>query len=232
MKLSLSFDCFDVREFRLLAQQPTDQDLTTPNRGLHLSSSNSEATHDQHHSMIAPFLHQSQQITHSNNAGPISTGTSTSSNSQSQATAPSAMHMPKAMAGIGSTVDRTAFRQQPPPMKVDVTSRTKNVIILCVFRRVNHVSNRFIVMHRYVRFVKLKVGHVIRRNPNVVTQMSILEKQHLSLVLNVFFVVVYSSVTQSFESQLYAIFISFSSCFESFVHCRLFDRKRETRKDY
>ena len=127
-----SFDCSYGLEFRLLTQQPTDQDLTGPNRMAHLSSTTLETTHDQHHPSITPFLQQSQQMTHSNNAGPISTGTSTSSNSQSQATAPSAMHMPKALAGMGSTVDRTAFRQQPPPMKVSVSSKTAHFFTLCI----------------------------------------------------------------------------------------------------
>ncbi len=49
------------------------------------------------------------------NTGPISTGTAASNNNQSQA---SGSNVSKVLGGIGPTVDRSAFRQQPPPMKV------------------------------------------------------------------------------------------------------------------
>jgi len=49
------------------------------------------------------------------NTGSISTGTSASSNTQSQA---SGINVPKVLGAMGSTIDRSAFRQQPPPMKV------------------------------------------------------------------------------------------------------------------
>jgi len=92
---------------QLLAQQSSDHD-----RNLHLSSTTSENTSDQHHPLVSPFLHQSQSI---NNPGPISTGTATSNNPQSQSLG---LNVPKIPPGMGSTLaDRSAFRQQPPPMK-------------------------------------------------------------------------------------------------------------------
>lgn len=45
-----------------------------------------------------------------------SMSTATTTNNQSQATG---LTMPKVFSGMASTMDRSAFRQQPPPMKVE-----------------------------------------------------------------------------------------------------------------
>jgi hypothetical protein len=77
-----------------------------------------------------------------------------------------------------SALDRSNLRQQAPPMKVhkqicDIVQtrlHSECFFFLACFssRHVNRVNNRYIVMHRYVRFVKLKVVQEIRRNQNVV----------------------------------------------------------------
>ncbi|UJR32072.1 hypothetical protein I4U23_019540 [Adineta vaga] len=101
---------------QLISQQSNDHETTTTaaNRTSHLSSTASDNIHEQHHSLVAPFLHQSQQMTGSINTGPVSTGTSASSTNQSQATG---INVSKVLGTMTSTVDRSAFRQQPPPMK-------------------------------------------------------------------------------------------------------------------
>ncbi|CAF1015918.1 unnamed protein product [Adineta steineri] len=98
---------------QLISQQSNDHDITTSNRSSHLSSTASDSIHEQqqqHHPLVIPFIHQSQQM----NTGPISTGTSSSSNNQSQS---SGINVSKVLGAMVSTVDRSAFRQQPPPMK-------------------------------------------------------------------------------------------------------------------
>ncbi|CAF2698752.1 unnamed protein product [Rotaria sp. Silwood2] len=98
---------------QFIAQQPSDHDLIASNRNSNLSTTTtSDNTHEQHHSLIAPFLHSSQQTNNSISTGPISTGTS--NNNQSQA---SGINVSKVLGGMGSNIDRSAFRQQPPPMK-------------------------------------------------------------------------------------------------------------------
>ncbi|CAF1171023.1 unnamed protein product [Rotaria sordida] len=99
---------------QFIAQQPIDHDPITSNRNSHSSTttSTSDNTHEQHHSLITPYIHSSQQTNNSINTGPISTGTS--NNNQSQA---SGINVSKVLAGMGSNIDRSAFRQQPPPMK-------------------------------------------------------------------------------------------------------------------
>lgn len=82
-------------------------------RSSHLSSTNtSDATHD--HPLVTPFIHPSQPMNNPTPAHSVSTATAT--NNQSQATA---LAMPKVFTGMPSTIDRSAFRQQPPPMKVE-----------------------------------------------------------------------------------------------------------------
>jgi hypothetical protein len=104
----------------LIAQQATDQDLTGSNRGSHLSSDNN---HEQSHPLVGLFPHQSQQMSNSISTGPVSTGTSVSNNNNNQSQA-TGLNGSKGIGGMGSTLDRTAFRQQPPPMKVKF--RTKD----------------------------------------------------------------------------------------------------------
>jgi len=93
---------------QLIAQQPIDHD-----RNSHLSSTTSDNTHEQqqqHHSLVTSFIHSSQQVNNPTSASSISTA----NNNQSQA---SGINISKVFGGIGSTIDRSAFRQQPPPMK-------------------------------------------------------------------------------------------------------------------
>lgn len=103
------------RPCRLISQQTNEHETSTATRSAHLSSTASDNLHDQHHSLVAPFLHQAQQMTTSGSTGPISTSTSVSSNTQSQA---AGVNVAKVLGAMASTVDRSAFRQQPPPMKV------------------------------------------------------------------------------------------------------------------
>ncbi len=50
-------------------------------------------------------------------ANTTSTNIPTTPNNSQQQT--SSLNVPKVIGSIGSNVDRTTFRQQPPPMKVD-----------------------------------------------------------------------------------------------------------------
>ncbi|CAF3813054.1 unnamed protein product [Rotaria sordida] len=95
---------------QLISQQSGDHDLSS-NRSSHLSSTGLDNTHEQiplgityHHQH-----HQSQQM-----ANTTSTNISISNNNQQQT---STLNIPKVIGSIGSNVDRTTFRQQPPPMK-------------------------------------------------------------------------------------------------------------------
>jgi hypothetical protein len=91
--------------------------LIDHDRTSHISSTTSDNLHEQqqqHHALITPFIHPSQQI-NTNPTNTNSTGTLTTNNNQSQA---SGINVSKVFATMGSTVDRSAFRQQPPPMKV------------------------------------------------------------------------------------------------------------------
>ncbi|CAF1560958.1 unnamed protein product [Rotaria magnacalcarata] len=97
---------------QLIAQQSTEHDPMSSNRNLHSSTTTSDNNNEQHHLLISPFIHPSQQMNNSMNAGPISTGSS--NNNQSQA---SGINASKVLSGMGSNIDRSAFRQQPPPMK-------------------------------------------------------------------------------------------------------------------
>jgi hypothetical protein len=95
---------------QLIAQQPIDHD-----RNSHSSSTISDNTHEQsHHSLVTSFIHPSQQMNNPTSTNSISTGTLTANNNQSQA---SGINISKVFGGMGSTIDRSAFRQQPPPMK-------------------------------------------------------------------------------------------------------------------
>jgi hypothetical protein len=77
-----------------------------------LDNPHEQQQQQQQHPLITPFIHPTQQI----NNNPTNTNLiSTTNNNQSQA---SGINVPKVFAGIGSNVDRSAFRQQPPPMKV------------------------------------------------------------------------------------------------------------------
>lgn len=91
---------------QILAQQGNDGDLSTQNRSLDAHPQ------ETHHPLIAPFLHQSQS---SNNAAPVLPATSTTATQSSTPSA--ALQMPKVVPGLTTNVDRTSFRQQPPPMK-------------------------------------------------------------------------------------------------------------------
>ncbi len=85
---------------RLIAQQPVDHD-----RNSHQTSTTSDSIHE-HHPLVTPFIH------------PASTSSmSTANTNQSQA---SGINVSKVFGGMGSTIDRSAFRQQPPPMKVKI----------------------------------------------------------------------------------------------------------------
>lgn len=92
---------------QILAQQANEGDLSTSNRSLDQPN-----PHETHHPLIAPFLHQTQS---SNNIAPVLPATSTTT---TQSTTPAAaLQMPKVVPGLTANVDRTSFRQQPPPMK-------------------------------------------------------------------------------------------------------------------
>ncbi len=65
---------------------------------------------------MTPFIHPSQPMNNPSNANSISTAT----NNQPQA---AGINVSKVFGGMGSTVDRSAFRQQPPPMKVNSHQR-------------------------------------------------------------------------------------------------------------
>ena len=71
---------------------------------------------------------------------------------------------------IGTNIDRSILRQQPPPMKVKEKKLLK-IFHLVRFRRVNRANNKFIAMLPYVRFAKQRVDQEIQRNRNVVTQI-------------------------------------------------------------
>jgi hypothetical protein len=61
-------------------------------------------------------------------ANTTSTNISTPNNPQQQA---SGLNIPKVIGNIGSNIDRTTFRQQPPPMKVSFNhQRMFEMIIL------------------------------------------------------------------------------------------------------
>jgi hypothetical protein len=94
--------------------------LIDHDRTSHISSTTSDNLHEQqqHHALITPFIHPSQQI-NTNSTNTNSTGTLTTNNNQSQA---SGINVSKVFSTMGSTVDRSAFRQQPPPMKVKFLS--------------------------------------------------------------------------------------------------------------
>jgi len=90
---------------QLISQQPIDHD-----RNSHLSSTTSDNTHEQHHPLVSSYIHSPQQMNNPTSASSISTA----NNNQSQA---SGISISKVFGGMGSTIDRSAFRQQPPPMK-------------------------------------------------------------------------------------------------------------------
>jgi len=88
---------------QLISQQSGDHD-----RSSHLSSTGLDNPHDSLPLGIS-FHHQSQQM-----ANTTSTSIPTPNTNQQQA---SALNVPKIIGSIGSNIDRTTFRQQPPPMK-------------------------------------------------------------------------------------------------------------------
>jgi hypothetical protein len=94
---------------RLISQQSGEHDLSS-NRNNHLSSTGLDNPHEQLPLGI-PFHHQSQQM-----ANTTSTNIPTTNNTQQQA---SSLNVPKVIGSIGSNIDRSTFRQQPPPMKVE-----------------------------------------------------------------------------------------------------------------
>ncbi len=63
---------------------------------------------------MTPFIHPSQSISNPSSTSSITSAT----NNQPQA---AGINVSKVFGGMGSTVvDRSAFRQQPPPMKVNI----------------------------------------------------------------------------------------------------------------
>jgi hypothetical protein len=93
-------------ETALLTMQLIDQD-----RNSHLSSTTttSDSTHE--HSLVTPFIHPAQPMSNPSNTN----SSTTTTNNQPQA---AGINVSKIFGGMGSTiVDRSAFRQQPPPMK-------------------------------------------------------------------------------------------------------------------
>jgi hypothetical protein len=66
---------------------------------------------------VTPFIHPAQPMSNPSNTNSITTTT----NNQPQA---AGINVSKIFGGMGSTiVDRSAFRQQPPPMKVNIHQR-------------------------------------------------------------------------------------------------------------
>jgi len=88
---------------QLISQQSGDHDLSS-NRNTHLSSTGLDSSHEQLPLGIQ-FHHQSQQMANT---------TSTNIPTQQQA---SGLNVSKVIGSIATNVDRTTFRQQPPPMK-------------------------------------------------------------------------------------------------------------------
>ena len=96
-----------MHDFRLI-----DHDRT-----LHLSSTGtSDTAYD--HPLVPPFIHPSQPMNNPTTAHSISTATATN---QSQATG---IAVPKVFGTMPPSIDRSAFRQQPPPMKVKFLAKT------------------------------------------------------------------------------------------------------------
>lgn len=151
---------------RLISQQPTDHDLL-PNRSAQQPSIGLDTAHE-------PFplgLSFPQSI----NSNPTSSSMSSFANHPQQT---STLTMPKMIGtGMASTLDRSNFRQQPPPMKVRLDSSHPCVHepLLSSFRRANRVNSRFIGMHRSVRSARPRVVHAIRKSLNVVILMFSLE---------------------------------------------------------
>ena len=136
------------------------------NRIAHLSSTGLDNSHDQ-----IPLYHPPQPIantTHTNLPTPTNTPQATG------------LNVPKAISAMASNIDRSTFRQQPPPMKVMPNTIQSNINHFFFVRLVNRVNNKFIVMLLFVQSAKLKVVHGIQKNPNVVTLIFILEEKNLN----------------------------------------------------
>ena len=89
---------------------------------MQLSSAVSDNTYEQHHPLIGSFIHPLQHINNSASSGPISIGTAISNINQSQ---PSVINISKVLGSMGSNIDRSVLRQQPPPMKVSFEFQIK-----------------------------------------------------------------------------------------------------------
>lgn len=89
---------------RLISQQSTEQDLPL-NRTAHLSSTGLDNSHEQIPAGISLY-HPPQPTANTNLPTPTNTPQATG------------LNVSKVIGAMASNVDRSTFRQQPPPMKV------------------------------------------------------------------------------------------------------------------
>ena len=163
---------------RLISQQPTDHDQL-PNRSAHQSSMGLDTAHE-------PFP-LGLSFPQSMNSNPTSSSMSSFANHPQQT---STLTMPKMIGtGMATTIDRSNFRQQPPPMKVRFESSHSRAYepLLLSLRRANRVNSRFIEMRRSVRSARPRAVHAIQRSLNVVILMFSLEIR-ISFSLSLFYV--------------------------------------------
>ena len=175
--LALCFSTVELRS-RLISQQATDHDLL-PNRSGHQSTLGLDTAHEPFPLGLS-FPHSSQSM----NSNATSSSMSSFVNHAQQSSTSS---MPKMIGnGMTSTLDRSNFRQQPPPMKVRWHASNLTSTILRSFRRVNRVNNRSIATHRSVPFARRRAVRATQKSPNVVIPMFSLEIRISSFSLSLF----------------------------------------------